>query len=63
MKIGTIGYTEIPDGSYEGIIGGHELVVVGYEDSPLQTETGIRGIGLHCSVTIKNSKAVATLNI
>lgn len=57
METTSINSVDVPDGTYKGLWSGYDLVIEGYENIPVKTSVGIKGINIPCVIVIKNKEA------
>ena len=57
METTAINKIDIPDGTYQGLWSGYDVVIEGLGDIKIKTSDGIKGINVPCTITVKNREA------
>jgi len=56
METTTVNSVDIPDGTYNGLWSGYDIVLEGYKNIKIKTSDGIKGINIPCTIEIKNKE-------
>jgi hypothetical protein len=60
METTTVKNIDIPDGTYEGLWSGYEVIIKGYEKVGVKTTVGLKGFDIPCKIKVKNREATIT---
>ena len=60
MEATAVNKIDLPDGTYEGLWSGYEVIINGFEKIIIKTSVGIKGFDIPCTIKVKGKEAGIT---